>query len=450
VDHAELREMLSVGDRSAEADAHLRTCADCRRWADALARVRAAAPTLVAPPVPAGLADRALAAARGRGSRATPDALPPASPPWWRRVGGRAALAAGLAAAVVVGALAIPSRERPGPRALLMAAAADTAAAKTARVRFSGRMDARLDLDAVALPDLAAEAQRQLEALPPDLRTRVEALLGQLREDARSVVPDALSLEMAVEGTGEAVFPDALHLRGTVTPADARPLGGDFELIVIGERAWIKARATGDRWARMPAAESPFRLTMRPGEVLDLMRVGGPVEDLGEGTLDGDRVHRFRIRQVHEQQRDGAGVAVISTVDVWIGASDRVLRKAEISSEGELATPLGVARFRARGTMQLYDLGADVSVSEPDEAIDGADLFRNGAFALGIGDGGVSFSVAIAASGPALGPRDGCSPTQDHRRHWCEAYRSSVDPRTTNGLPSLPATPSWLSRSARP
>jgi hypothetical protein len=204
---------------------------------------------------------------------------------------------------------------------------------------------------------------------------------------------------MHFDGTGEVVFPDRLHLKGTVRTVAPVPFPerSAFEMIQIGDDAWIKLQLTGGKWVQFPSVDSSINITLQPGRALDAIReVGADVRGLGRTVFEGRAAERYRGRSLFELTPDG-GVSGRDelNVDVLIGSEDEIIRRADLSGRSELRTPFIHSTHESSMRFTLSDFGADVQVKAPArrEVVDASALFSFGVFVLGFGDGGLSFTV---------------------------------------------------------
>lgn len=459
MDHADVRMMLSALEPTAEADTHLGGCRACRAWRESLERVRALSAEMATPPVPAALFDRVIAAVREAPAPALaplPTRAVPAAPaglaeravattrrwaqrgdartgpPWWRRVGGRFAIAAALTAAVAVAAVTVP--DGSNERAVLVASAAKTEAAHTARVEYTGTIRATVTLTRLpplnslpsipnivsSLPQLPSvteglpdEVREAFERSIADARRHISESFDRAQESARRAEERAreayrrsierlegpTTVEMHLEGSGEVVFPDRLHLKGTVRTVAPVPFPerSTFELIQIGNDAWIKLQLAGGKWVRIPSVESPPGIMIQPGRALDAMRaVGVDVRGLGRDVIKGVPVERYRGSSLFTLPEGGdASGRDALTVDVLIGSNDEILRRADMSAHSEIRTPFLRSTHESSMRFALSDFGRSVQVNAParGNVVDGSALFSFGVFLLGFGDGGLSFTV---------------------------------------------------------
>ncbi|MBI4730191.1 MAG: hypothetical protein HY775_11965 [Acidobacteria bacterium] len=421
--------MLSEGATSSEVGEHLGGCASCSAWGEALGRVRSLAPSAI-PPAPEGLSDRVLAAVR----RARVAPLPPA-PSWWRRAGFRAALAAGAAAAVALGALALPNRgARPTPAEELVAATRATGSVRTARMSLDASFHATFQVPA-DLPDLAG-IRHGLEQLPKDARESAERLVDQadlLRRQAAA--PHEVSLRLS--GTGEAVLPDRMHIRGTFegTAPSSAVLGGSgpFEFTAIGDRAWLRTPVSGDKWVLLPAGAGSVRIALDPGGVLDLLRAPqGPVERVGEETLDGARVVHYRLR-VGSVGTGASG----GSLDTWVGEEDQIVRRVRMRAEGHLPG----AEIRSSFDVRLFDFGADVSVSPPPDG---------DVIAPDVLGGAAAFAFSFDGSGISLSLHGGWSSSPGFESSSPPPAPMPSEWRSPSPPPSWSPPPGWESPSPWP
>lgn len=246
------------------------------------------------------------------------------------------------------------------------------------------------------------EVQREFFRIARRSLSDARAQIERARAEVLASLPEKIEFDMRLKGSGVAVFPDRLHLSGemAVSSTIPVPVGGDFELIVIGDDAWMKTPLSDGKWVAMPATQSPFALTFKPGKILEQMRKApGRVEDLGEETLNGERVRHLRIHHGVDARANRAG----GTVDLWVGAEDEILRKTQMAGEGSLAAGPARGSFSTGAKFALHDFGAEASVTAPPpgEVVEGgAEVFANGAYAMGIGDAGFSLSMHFSTSAP--------------------------------------------------
>lgn len=265
---------------------------------------------------------------------------------------------------------------------------------RSARAAFADAMEA------------ARDAQKEFFRIARSSLEDAREMLREARAAILAAIPEKIEVEMQMRGTGQAVFPDRVHLRGrmTVDSTLPLPLGGPFELIVDGDHAYLKTPFSDD-WIRMPASQSPFSLPFKPGKILDDMReVPGAVEDLGRETLGGEQVRHYRVRHAEVGGEVGPSRGrrdLEASLDLWIGAEDEILRKAEMGAEGGGEAGPAAMRFAAEGSFRLHDFGADASVKPPkgeDVIEDAEDVFSTGVFDLGIGDAGLSLSMHVGTT----------------------------------------------------
>lgn len=372
MEHTHVRSLISAGESSPDAEAHLKTCAACRGFADRLGTVRTMAPTVAVTDVPDGLADRVVATVRARVADGTIPAGGAAvvSLPWWRRVGGRVAVAATVAAAVAAGAMTV-SRSGPAeqaPRERLVAAAKNTQAATAIRFTMTGKAEYRL---AIPLP-------------APDFSGMIGRIFDSIADGQAPVVkPEMKSITRMgsrLEASGVGLLPDRWHLKGTVTP-DFDGIFGEtgshpVESITIEDSTWVRI---GERqWMKLPRAAVVVETD--PGALLEMAAAPpADVDDLGDERLDGEIVHHYRF------SRSQAGPTV--TYDLWVDGSGLV-RRIAFAFEHDL---LAAGSMTAEAEVRITPTDDPISIEPPpaDEVVDYSD-------AIGVWAGVGAFRLEIA------------------------------------------------------
>lgn len=324
---------------------------------------------------------------------------------------------------LLVGVLAVLPGTRPGSDGPeidpLLTAAEETLAAGTARLRLSGSamMTVTVPEQVRAFPEVElfeefsdgavhepppfepppppdfddvpeefrADFEEQYQQQVEEMRRQYEELLEQSRDrfeqlqaDARAAfeeldIPDRFSFEAEISGEGAVVFPDRLRIDGSMEVVDAQPalpaqVSTDFAVVVTGATTHVKN--PDGRWFTTPASSGPLApLVADPDGIADLLHnADGDVEDLGEEELDGTGVRHFRF-PVASAVFAPPGTRVSSTVDVWIGVDDGVVRKLTAASSSDHEGEGGFrTTMETEMTLELFDFGADVEVEAPEAA----------------------------------------------------------------------------------
>lgn len=184
---------------------------------------------------------------------------------------------------------------------------------------------------------------------------RLEEELARLSEEMAGFTGPLGRVQVTFEGGGAA--DGRGRSRAAVRYRIEAPVeeAGRLEIVTTAEATFVRSDQTGG-WVRLEGPYEGFRfgdLTSPPGlhRVLARLReVDGPVEHLGERTLDGVRVRGFRLA------REGG------TVEAWVGVEDD--RLYELREVRRAEGPRGL-RAEARTAFRFHDYGAAVTIAEP-------------------------------------------------------------------------------------
>lgn len=409
MNHAACRRLLVEGDRTPECAAHLDACAACSAYAAQLHRVLATAPSLAAGSAPAGLADAVLAQVRSGGlgvaaaaSAGTAGAAGAAgmadatagvgalaasggglrvrAGASWRQLllPRRTQIALGVAAALVLGAVARawvggggggPATELQ-PR--LAAAVQATTARHTALIDISGRSTWRAA--APSLPD-SPDPGRSCPTVPPlpplpegiaqDLAAKqhqqAEQLLAACQHRATATRPADASGTVVVTGSGQVDFAQGLHLAGTSKAPDHPCLQVHWDITTLHEQTYVLEPDGSVR--RGPSAPGALgtgfgtfaTVLVDPNAITRLAAQSRDVTDMGEETVDGQRLHHYRFTKLPPVQ-------LSDLFDYWVGVDDGLVHRLTATGRGNVG---GGTTWENVMTLRLHDFGAAVTIPAP-------------------------------------------------------------------------------------
>jgi hypothetical protein len=166
----------------------------------------------------------------------------------------------------------------------------------------------------------------------------------------------------AIRGDGEIVFPDRLHLNGT-TSAGNGP-GSRFEIIAIGDRAWIRQ---GDEkgWLSIPRGSSPLGLFVTDPEFTQrlLRSSAGRVSSRAEAGT---------VTYSYDVSTPGLGaVAGKTTAEVTVGSQDRLPRRLKVDSRGRVRA-YGESDWETTQNVTFADYGIAASIDAPTDVVGNA------------------------------------------------------------------------------
>lgn len=426
--HTKIRRAIATGDVNDRVRRHLDGCEACRAFAGSIDAVRAAAPAVAGRPAPDGLAGRVVAHVRAQ-TKAAP-AVIPLSKGLGRVVDGLRSRWIPVTAAAALAALAagvLLAGPRDDLSDALLVAAQRTEAAQSARLELEGRGRTTVDLPEIRMPSFAPDGipffpQPDYSQVPDEFRDQVreqfersrrqlEEGLAQLAEPRAPVPPDEIGFTFEITGKGEIALPDRLRIEGTVTPRSelGSPVPAPYEIIVIGEDAWM--RQPDGTWLKVPGPTGPFGPVVLDASAIStfLRHPSGGVRDLGTETLDGEQVrhYRFEVSASDVLPSPDRG-AYTWTADVWVGADDDIVRRFGVRSAGrsegaavesEFVTGAVSAEWSMEMTVRLFDFGIGVDIQPPPASeVRGEADFPQGSSALLYPFGGhVSVSFGSSA-----------------------------------------------------
>ena len=399
--HDSARDALADGDTEGAVQEHLRSCPECRRFADALTRVDEIVATMEPPAPPAGLADRVVTGLTDRGA-----AGETAHRRSVRRAWQRSLVAVAAAAAVLIGVLFVHEPSGEPPKAVLIAAAEHLEEDRTAVVRVDGTVDVTVrragsDPDFSGLPP---ELEGYFEARWNEMMTEFERSMAEFEQQVGDVLgeiddifddfgtpgapapptappdppqgpsdqaeptppPDDLTLRLELQATGVVDVDGRLELDGKVRPVAGTLPVPDTEVafgVSVGELGPVIRLPDGSR-ATLPSPDAGLAAVLaQPGALPALLRAAeGDVVAAGRTEVAGEEVMRYRFRA---HGRD---------IEARIGADGRLrtLAVGDQSTEGS-------SQWRSRLDVTVTDVGVEspegdgasptgVSVSAPSGA----------------------------------------------------------------------------------
>lgn len=325
-------------------------------------------------------------------------------------------LALAIAALLAVGSLALAApraaRHDEALEALLTAASEATKAAGSAYVTVDGRATTRVRLtnldemlarmpaldgfedqwsDAPSVPDVTVptppefspfdchdmpadqcdavnEAQREaaeravgeadghlsdvMDANRTQLREQMEAQRRAMQDElaARlSEIPQEFSCTFTFSGSGPVTIPGAIDITGDANvecDPDVNDSSGSFGAgIAFGTGSGFPAGGVSSASAEKFVAD--------PGDLTTMLESAEGVEDHGTEVIDGVEVRHLSFGAVPSGFGDGEGT---STVDVWIGVDDHIVRKAVMRSSGQMSRDGIETEWTAEQTMLVSDV----------------------------------------------------------------------------------------------
>jgi hypothetical protein len=315
IGHERVRGAVVEGDLSPVERDHLASCAACSRFHSRFERALELAPSMLTPPMPAGLPERVMLRLR-TAPRGAVAVLPRASAP----SAARRRRSVAIAIVAVLGILTlvlVPLLRSPSAQAVLRAAADRTAAQGSALLDLTGM------------------------------------IRGSLVDGGATEGGDRFVL--ATRSNGGTAFGDRMQLSGSVEVDRGVP-GLDLrdrsiEQVVVGDETYA---LTPGGYREVTGPPVPGQILPSPDTPLEVLETGSDaeVEDLGEEDRDGETVQGYRFDLPPDGFRPPFASSEVSawTTEVWVGAGDRLLRAMTVSASGLSDTP---ARFRWQGSFRL-------------------------------------------------------------------------------------------------
>lgn len=225
-----------------------------------------------------------------------------------------------------------------------------------------------------------------LTRIPPE----VLAALTNNRAQQGSSVSALANTSVDLKGTGEAVYPDQVHLSVQVSTSGLSIL---TEQVVAGGKVYTKNPLTG-QWAVGDPSQFGMQLNqIGPLSAKQILESAGSIKDLGDTTLNQVAVHHYSIspdsarlvasleanpsftdpkaRQALEQALSGGTLSF----EVWISKNDHLLRAmrsdADVAiSAGQLSggaqVPAGAAiHITTHFDLAFHDFNAPVTITIP-------------------------------------------------------------------------------------
>ena len=215
------------------------------------------------------------------------------------------------------------------------------------------------------------------------------AFCAKLARQAASL-PRQFSL--SIRGKGASQLPDRLRVDVT---ASVLGISVDTELIRVGDAIYVKNPVSG-AWTTLDqlgfGLDASTVSQLDPSSALAFLDSAKSAKDLGDTTLDGVRVHHYRVeldddklrqqatskpifkdpkvQDLVRQYADSVGKAAY-TLEVWIGTSDDLLRRELIdvtvnpagSTSGAPALPF--SDLKVHGVINFHDFNGKVTIEAP-------------------------------------------------------------------------------------
>jgi len=255
-------------------------------------------------------------------------------------------------------------------------------AAESAATVRSGRMRGTVEYD-FQFGDQAGAASMEMEGAFADGGRRSE-ITADMGAYLRSLVG-----QMGGRGSDLADLPTSMVMR-VVQDGSRMYMKFDVEPAEDGTQYWYLVDYD-EMGLDTSAMETPAGLGGGVTSYAETLRgAGADVVETGTETIDGVRVTRFEGTIDPEaaiEQADPESRAELRAMLRESGMSDPVPFRAWVDSDGVLrrmemtmAVDAGPVKIRVATTIEYYDLGADVTVTEPP-----ADLVRDAAELTGLG-----------------------------------------------------------------
>jgi len=222
--------------------------------------------------------------------------------------------------------------------------------------------------------------------IPPE----VIAAMTNNRAQQGSSVTALANTSLDLKGTGEAVYPDQVHVSVQVTTSGLSIL---TEQVVAGGKVYTKNPLTG-QWGVGDPSQFGMQLNqLGPLSAKQILQTAGSIKDLGDTSLHNVAVHHYsiapdtsklvaalesnpsftdpRARQALEQALSGGTLSF----EVWISKDDHLLRSmrtdADVAiSASQLATgaqvPANAAiHITTHFDLAFHDFNAPVTITIP-------------------------------------------------------------------------------------
>jgi hypothetical protein len=226
-----------------------------------------------------------------------------------------------------------------------------------------------------------------LTKLPPE----VMAALTNNQAQQGSSVASLANTTVDLKGTGEAVYPDEVHVSVTVTTSG---LAFVTEQVVAGGKVYTKNPLTG-QWVLGDPSQFGMQLNqLGPLTAKQILEATGSVQDLGDISLNNVQTHHYRVTPdkaklttsleanpafTDPQARKALEQALTNgslSFEVWISKDDHLLRSMRSDANIVLAAdqlvganahvPAGATiNIAARLDMAFHDFNAPVTITIP-------------------------------------------------------------------------------------
>ena len=226
-----------------------------------------------------------------------------------------------------------------------------------------------------------------LTRIPPEV---MAALTNNQAQQGSSVAALANS-SVDLKGTGEAVYPDQMHVSVQVTTSG---LAFATEQVVAGGKVYTKNPLTGQWLAGDPSQLGMQLNQLGPLTAKQILEASGSVQDLGDVSPNNVATHHYRItpdktkltptleanpaftdpqaRRALEQALNAGTL----TFEVWISKDDHLLRSMRSDADvlipaaqlvsGNTQLPAGAAiHITAHLDLAFHDFNAPVTITIP-------------------------------------------------------------------------------------
>jgi hypothetical protein len=226
-----------------------------------------------------------------------------------------------------------------------------------------------------------------LTRIPPEV---MAAMTNNQAQQGSSVAALA-NTSVALKGTGEAVYPDQMHVSVQVTTTG---LAFATEQVVAGGKVYTKNPLTGQWLAGDPSQLGMQLNQLGPLTAKQILEASGSVQDLGDVSLNNVATHHYRITPdktkltttleanpafADPQSRKALEQALNAgtlTFEVWISKDDHLLRSMRSDADvlipaaqlvsGNAQLPAGAAiHITAHLDLTFHDFNAPVTITIP-------------------------------------------------------------------------------------
>jgi hypothetical protein len=226
-----------------------------------------------------------------------------------------------------------------------------------------------------------------LTKIPPEV---MAAMTNNQAQQGSSVAALA-NTSVTLQGTGEAVYPDQVHVSVQVTTSG---LAFATEQVVVGGKVYTKNPLTG-QWTVGDPSQLGLQLNqLGPLTAKQILEASGSVQDLGDVSLSGVATHHYRITpdktkltttleanpaftdpQARKALQEALNAGTL-TFEVWISKADHVLRSMRSDADvmlpaaqlvsGNTQLPAGATiHITAHLDLAFHDFNAPVTITIP-------------------------------------------------------------------------------------